>query len=201
MASPIRSLGSVAFLFAALVLAACGDGDGPPAARDAGDLGAADLGVRDLGVDPPRDLGVDGGSSVFQPTCQPCATDGECGPLARCFALPTMERACVPACDRELPSCPRAFECTIVAGGSYACSPVAGSCCIDEDADGYGDGIGCSGLDCNDSDIGVSPAASERCNSVDDDCDGIVDDLATDCGDQECVEATARMMRFANGLR
>ena len=192
MASPIRSLGLVALVFgAAVALAACGGGDKPPAGADAGDLGLPDLGVADLGPDLGRDLGVDGGPLVYQATCQPCALDGDCGPLARCLALPTGERACVPTCDRELPDCPRAFECTNAAGGAYACSPVAGSCCIDEDADGYGDGIGCSGLDCNDSDIAVNPAALELCNALDDDCDGITDELATDCGEQDCVEAAA----------
>jgi len=191
MSSLLRSLRCVAVACFGTLFAACGGGDAPPRTSDAGDLGVVDLGTGDLGIDARVDLGVDAGPSEFQPTCQPCAVDGECGPTARCLALPTGERACVPTCDRELPSCPRAFECTNASGGAYACSPLAGSCCIDEDSDGYGDGIGCTGLDCNDSDLEVNPASAERCNSIDDDCDGIVDDLASDCGAQECVETAA----------
>ncbi len=51
----------------------------------------------------------------------------------------------------------------------------------DNDADGYGDPdrpVGCvafavaDGSDCDDGDDGVFPGAEERCNGVDDDCDG-----------------------------
>ena len=63
----------------------------------------------------------------------------------------------------------------------------------DADGDGYGDagdsGAACTSpasyvadaTDCDDSSAAVSPAASELCNGVDDDCDGTVDeDSATD---------------------
>lgn len=57
----------------------------------------------------------------------------------------------------------------------------------DEDGDGHGagapitacdppEGYVASADDCDDADPAVSPAASERCNQVDDDCDGRVDD-------------------------
>ncbi|MBO6933515.1 MAG: putative metal-binding motif-containing protein [Deltaproteobacteria bacterium] len=49
----------------------------------------------------------------------------------------------------------------------------------DRDRDGYLDD-GCTldgtGLDCNDLDASISPASSEVCNGVDDDCDGDVDE-------------------------
>jgi len=176
-------------------LAACGGGGDapPPGIPDAGDLGAPDLGAPDLGVPDlgATDLGADAGPTEFLASCEPCALDSDCGPAARCLALPSGQRACVPTCDVELPTCPRAFECTnAAAGGTYVCSPINGSCCIDEDADGYGDGIGCAGLDCNDVDLNVNPAAGEQCNNVDDDCDGTVDGFAADCGDQRCGETT-----------
>jgi hypothetical protein len=169
----VRALSFASFV---LALAACGGGGDapPPSMADAGDLGAPDLGAPDLSVSDlgAPDLGVDAGPTEFLASCEPCALDSECGPMARCLALPSGQRACVPTCDVELPTCPRAFECTNAAsGGTYVCSPINGSCCIDEDADGYGDGIGCAGLDCNDVDITVNPAAGEQCTSVDDDCD------------------------------
>ncbi len=48
----------------------------------------------------------------------------------------------------------------------------------DRDRDGYLD-ASCSdgiGLDCNDLDASISPASTEACNGVDDDCDGDVDE-------------------------
>jgi len=46
-----------------------------------------------------------------------------------------------------------------------------------EDADGDGHGVGCAqGGDCNDSDADVYVGAPERCNTLDDDCDGLHDE-------------------------
>ena len=62
----------------------------------------------------------------------------------------------------------------------------------DLDADGYGDpdtrmvtcsapaGTATNGDDCDDSDDAVSPDAAELCNGADDNCNGLVDDDATD---------------------
>ncbi len=63
----------------------------------------------------------------------------------------------------------------------------------DVDGDGYGDssstteacsapsGYVADATDCDDSDAAVSPAGSEACNGIDDDCDGVVDEA--DAGD------------------
>ncbi len=65
---------------------------------------------------------------------------------------------------------------------------------IDADDDGFGsdayqlvqcdppDGFVDNTDDCDDDDPAVHPAASERCNGDDDDCNGLVDDAATDAG-------------------
>ncbi len=63
----------------------------------------------------------------------------------------------------------------------------------DADADGYGDpttkvkvcspseaGLVINGEDCDDRDSDVRPDADERCDEVDEDCDGVVDDAALD---------------------
>lgn len=52
---------------------------------------------------------------------------------------------------------------------------VAGEC-VDSDGDGYGEGTGCAGADCNDDNGAVHPGATESCNGADDDCDGDVDE-------------------------
>ena len=64
---------------------------------------------------------------------------------------------------------------------------------VDDDGDGWGDSttgaVACAYTgrvdqagDCDDGDDGVRPGANERCNDVDDDCDGEVDEDAEDAG-------------------
>lgn len=48
--------------------------------------------------------------------------------------------------------------------------------CLDDDGDGYGDGPGCLGFDCDEADDDVHEGAEELCNDVDDDCDFGVDE-------------------------
>ncbi len=76
------------------------------------------------------------------------------------------------------------------AGSAYVFvgPPCATTWYADADADGYGDALdgqaACdqpSGYldnadDCDDSDPGVSPDSTELCNSIDDDCDGEIDE-------------------------
>jgi len=60
--------------------------------------------------------------------------------------------------------------------GGLGGSAVAG--CTDLDGDGYG--LGCAaGPDCNDRDPAMHPGATELCNFKDDDCNGLVDDVAS----------------------
>jgi hypothetical protein len=59
--------------------------------------------------------------------------------------------------------------------------------CVDEDGDGFG--VGCSEPDCDDTDAMVSPAGTEACNGVDDDCDDSTDedlDAPVFCGTGAC---------------
>ncbi len=54
--------------------------------------------------------------------------------------------------------------------------------CEDADEDGFLVGPGCPGRqDCDDSDPGVHPAATDGCNRRDDDCDGATDEDGEDC--------------------
>jgi hypothetical protein len=58
--------------------------------------------------------------------------------------------------------------------------------CADSDGDGQND-ASCGGDDCDDSDPLVFDGASERCNNLDDDCDGTPDEGAPDAdGDAVC---------------
>ncbi|QED27430.1 hypothetical protein FRD01_09295 [Microvenator marinus] len=71
------------------------------------------------------------------------------------------------------------YQCGV--GGVVSCSgPNDDACnrCRDADGDGYlgKDGATCpEGTDCNDNDPEIFPGAVERCNGLDDDCDGLVD--------------------------
>ncbi len=73
---------------------------------------------------------------------------------------------------------PSAFD--ICADGiDQDCSGADRECtCAESDADGDGFGTtqDCPQLDCDDTNMDVFPGAPETCNSLDDDCDGTVDD-------------------------
>jgi hypothetical protein len=57
---------------------------------------------------------------------------------------------------------------------------MASARCSDADGDGFnGEGGSCGPRDCNDGNPAVRPSATEACNGVDDDCDGVVDDGAS----------------------
>jgi hypothetical protein len=46
----------------------------------------------------------------------------------------------------------------------------------DGDGDGFGDGLACSPVDCNDNNPNINPNATETCDGVDQDCDGLIDE-------------------------
>ena len=129
---------------------------------------------------------------------------GDCGPAEACHpafgvtdCLPSNGKTAGAACDVSQTSpldCGDGLIC-LPAGGGGACAPLCldeedcglgGLCvtplfpedesigfCVCEDADGDG---ACATADCDDGDAGVSPAAEELCDGVDNDCDGDTDE-------------------------
>ncbi|MEQ8457708.1 MAG: putative metal-binding motif-containing protein [Sandaracinaceae bacterium] len=182
-------MGRLAWIASALALTlgfGCAAGDAPPGRADAGD-GAVT--VTDSGFDAGRaDSGVDGGPVEEVGLCEACVVHPQCGSLGRCVPLTDGEFACAAICNPDIPSCPRGFECVVrpASPDFPVCVPVGERCCVDQDADGYGRGVGCDGADCDDEDIDVNPGALELCNGGDDDCDGAIDEEASDCGGQLC---------------
>jgi hypothetical protein len=91
--------------------------------------------------------------------CGDVPAEGTCAGalLRRCEAGQVVERDC--------------------AGEGLACAAVAagGADCVAPTADGDGDGAA-EGADCDDTDPGVHPGATEVCNALDDDCSGAADD-------------------------
>jgi C1A family cysteine protease len=59
--------------------------------------------------------------------------------------------------------------------------------CTDNDKDGYyAEGGACGPKDCNDNNPSVHPGATEICNGIDDNCDGIIDGMNQSCGSGSC---------------
>ncbi|MFN8543790.1 MAG: MopE-related protein [Candidatus Binatia bacterium] len=81
--------------------------------------------------------------------------------------------------------CPTAYQMRY---GDMASSP-----CTDADGDGFSVvGGTCGPLDCDDDSATVHPGASERCDGIDDDCDGVVDeepDATASCGSSCSLQA------------
>jgi hypothetical protein len=155
--------------------------EAPPAPDAATDTNPYDARFEypDSGVLMRDGGGWDGGpSSGLQ--CESCATNEDCQGMAFCVQLGgTEQRVCLTTCDRDIPDCPRSFECVDnLASGSPdpLCTPVGTRCCVDADGDDRGVGVGCRGPDCNDEDAEAYFEARERCNEQDDDCDGMVDE-------------------------
>jgi len=172
----------------------CASNEGTPPRVDSGAMDAAegDASMMDgtvPGDGPAIDAGADSGPTTEARTCEACETHDDCVSGSFCVSLTVGGRACAPGCNPDIPSCPRAFNCVLDIGSGVdttVCLPVGGACCVDEDADGYGLGVGCMGSDCNDLDENVNPGADELCNTVDDDCDGTADDPPTDCVSGRC---------------
>jgi hypothetical protein len=92
-------------------------------------------------------------------------------------------------------------------GDMVAQNCIADSACTrDQDDDGYNDGAG----DCDDGNPAISPAAMEMCNTVDDDCDGVTNEVGGrpetigtttfPYGSRGCVVGDARLGEGCAGL-
>ncbi|MCC7541679.1 MAG: putative metal-binding motif-containing protein [Deltaproteobacteria bacterium] len=139
----------------AVTLAGCAAGNTTPATGDARPQPPMESGTP-TPVPPPGDGGVDAGDGDV--TMDPCfgvtcpagrvCNEGVCELDGTCVGISCMStEICVPG---------------------RGCIPLA----VDED----GDGATVGGGDCDDRDPNVRPMAPERCNAIDDDCDGDADE-------------------------
>ena len=144
-------------------------------------------------ADMDGDVEADADPDVFVPaeTCEACEVHEDCHPGSFCVSMTEGGLACVPGCVPDMPECPRAFHCVIDVGRGIdlpVCLPIGATCCVDEDADDYGQGVGCLGEDCDDEDPIRNPGMSELCDGVDNDCDEVVDNPPTDCVSGRCYD-------------
>lgn len=83
-------------------------------------------------------------------------------------------------------------------GHDEDCNPetVAGEHDGDLDGDGFVSNLCCNGSacgsDCDDTRRDVHPGATELCNAIDDDCDGVVDNAGAFCPIGSCIEQRCR---------
>ena len=119
---------------------------------------------------------------------EPCTAATECASRV-CLDYPEdgQPGICSNRCG-DSTQCPPEFICDALDPNAtdvaIICLPI--NSCLDGDDDGYGFGPSCRGADCDDSTRARNPQASELCDGADDDCDGLVDDNATDVG-QNCA--------------
>ena len=133
-------------------------------------------------------------------TCETCDFDGDCQAGQYCVGSADGSiQTCLPGCGEATSECPRGFECEDIqrdlTPAVAVCVPQDTVCCVDEDGDGYGQGMDCTGSDCADGNEDSNPGAVELCNGLDDDCDLTIDegDAAVICPPAANVSQTACM--------
>ncbi len=144
---------------------------------DGSAVGCSSAAECDDGIDCTVDR-CDLGRCVHPVVAARCTAGAYCDPRRGCV----MGRACGGDSDcADMDPCTRMERCD-------AASRTCRSEPLDGDMDGYPPLV-CGGSDCDDADPLVHPAASERCNVRDDNCDGRVDDGVQTCG-SSCLPET-----------
>ena len=123
--------------------------------------------------------------------CQTCSSSVECGDAFDICAPLAGGDYCIVDCANDPDICPLGFTCGLIGSvddGTIVqqCVPNNGICCVDGDGDVYGEGGGCMGSDCDDSNPDVYGSAPELCDGLDNDCDEMIDNMVIDCGVAGC---------------
>ncbi|MFT6629668.1 MAG: hypothetical protein ACJA1R_002949, partial [Flavobacteriales bacterium] len=112
--------------------------------------------------------------------CTECEDSNQCGRLADRCAVLTDGQFCVLGCEG---GCPDGLSCDSVRTTEgervQQCLPLLDVCagCFDPDGDGYGVGLDCLGLDCDESSAAINPGAIEVCDDIDNNCNELNDEV------------------------
>ncbi len=96
------------------------------------------------------------------PVCTTCG-NGICDASETCLG-------CLADCNGQVAECGGGFICS-----EFGCTQDLYQC-TDRDNDDYGIGSACLGPDCDDRNPNINPGMSDRCNRIDDNCNGIIDE-------------------------
>jgi len=160
------------------LFAACGD-----EASDSAEAGVVDAGAGDTSVfdgtaatdvpETPQDTGP-----VDENFGDTCTGSIDCD-SALCIEVSGVDEGfCSRFCGSDADCPDDGWECLffVNTGGDAASVCLPTELCVDEDGDGFGQGPGCDGPDCDDTLETVFIGADEVCNGFDDDCDGAVEE-------------------------
>jgi hypothetical protein len=135
------------------------------------------------------------------PYCGGCDADDDCAGFGVCTAQ-TDGDFCAPFCGANDP-CPTGSDCVELdgAGDVPVCVPTLMQCadCLDPDDDGYGIGIGCLGVDCDEQNPARNAGITELCDGLDNDCDDRIDEDFNLTNDPNNCRACGNVCESNNG--
>jgi hypothetical protein len=142
--------------------------------------------------------------------CDSCQENSDCGDSSDACVLLSGGRFCSIDCRQDPTVCPTGFTCrkldNLGDDDVWQCVPLSGLCCIDRDGDLRGEGGGCLGGDCDETNPKAYDDAAEVCDGFDNDCVGGIDVDPKDCSHADCklgpfgyIETPADLCQGAQG--
>jgi hypothetical protein len=150
--------------------------------------------------------GANGGTAGMPPVDE-CAFDSDCfapDACVRTFCRAESDASPRLVCVAEEVACEDGDVCS-----RDFCNPQTGECEHERPTDADGDGfigtapprspLGCGGDDCDDGNPAINPLSPERCDGVDENCNGVIDDGARYSPISEPVKLAPDVLRSAHG--